>query len=85
MAQATQLTRIPHSRAGKITDQTLDHLVDVGKRAQQGETLTDAEAALILICIPQALTELRQRRAAMDLISDCTDLDNVKFFPAGHA
>jgi len=74
---------IPHTRAGKITDRILDQLIEIGSRAQQGVALTDSEAQMILLCLPQTMAELRHRRAAMDLISDCTDLDNVRFLHAG--
>lgn len=74
---------IPHSRAGRITDQVLDRIGEVADRAQKGITLQDCEASLILLTLPQICQELRQRRAAMDLISDCTDLENVHFLPCG--
>lgn len=76
------LPRIPHARAGRITDQVLDHIIAAARTAQTGQSLTEADAALILITLPQLAEELRQRRAAMDLISDVTNLDNVLFMPS---
>ncbi|MBW4972105.1 hypothetical protein KZZ08_00650 [Roseovarius mucosus] len=78
----TPIPYIPHARAGRITDQVLDHIIRAAQASQVGQTLTDADAALILVTLPQLAEELRQRRAAMDLISDVTDLDNVLFMPS---
>ncbi|MBQ0752199.1 MAG: hypothetical protein KBT70_18550 [Roseovarius sp.] len=78
----TPIPHIPHARAGRITDQVLDHIIAAAKTAQTAQTLTEADAALILVTLPQIAEELRQRRAAMDLISDVTDLDNVLFMPS---
>lgn len=81
MTSPQALTRIPHSRAGRITDQVLDQVARAARRAQEHQTLSDSDAALILLTLPQIADELRHRRAAMDLISDATDLDNVRFLP----
>lgn len=82
MQQAPTFPTIPHSRAGKITDRILDQIEDATRRIQLGETLSSGEASLILMCAPQICHELRQRRAAMELICDVTDLDNIRFMPA---
>lgn len=82
MPQANTLPKIHHARAGKITDQILDQITDVATRAQEGETLSDSDAALILLSAPQICAELRQRRACMDLINDVSNDDNhVLMFP----
>lgn len=73
---------IRHCRAGRVSDATLDSVIAAGRKAQEQLGITDAEAQLILLTVPQLCEELRQRRAAMDLISDVTDLDNVRFLPA---
>lgn len=84
MAQAdhqdtTTMTRVPFARAGRITDAVLDTVQSAAEAAQMGETLTDEQAKLLLLTAPQIIDELRQRRAAMDLIQDATDLHNVRF------
>ncbi|KRS15639.1 hypothetical protein [Roseovarius indicus] len=76
---------IPHTRAGKITDETLDQITAIAEKAQKGIELSHTEACLMLLTAPQVCFELRQRRAAMDLISDCTDLDNVSFIHCDRA
>lgn len=85
MSVQTATPHIPHARAGRITDQVLDHIVTAARLAQDNQSLSDADAALILMTLPQIAEELRQRRAAMDLISDVTDLDNVRFLHAPDA
>jgi len=78
MTPATQaITPIPHTHAGTITDDLLDRIGDVATKAQNGLTLTEAEAGLILISLPQICDELRQRRGVMDLINSVTDSDKV--------
>lgn len=77
--------QIPHARAGKITDEILDQITAIAEKAQKGIAMSDTEACLMLLTAPQVCFELRQRRAAMDLISDCTDLDNVSFIHCDRA
>lgn len=82
MPQAQIAPTIHHARAGRITDQTLDEVTQAATRAQDGITLTEAEAQLILLTAPQICEELRQRRARMDLISDVADDTNqLLMFP----
>ena len=87
MPCATQaITPIPHAHAGTITDDLLDRISDVASKAQDGLTLTEAEAGLILISLPQICDELRQRRGVMDLINSVTDSDKVTLlFPKAQA
>lgn len=84
MAQAntenpTTQTRVPFSRAGVITDLVLDQVTDACAAAQNGLGLTDDQAALILLTAPQICEELRQRRAAMDMIQTASDMGNVRY------
>lgn len=82
-AQTAQpaIPHIPHCRAGKITDQVLDHVTAALHDAQNGQVLTDADIALVMVTMPQICEELRQRRAAMDLIGDLAEADNVLMMP----
>lgn len=82
-AQTAQpaIPHIPHARAGRITDQVLDHIIRAATEAQSTQSLTDADAALILVTLPQLAEELRQRRAAMDLIGELSTADNVLMMP----
>ncbi|MBY5988188.1 hypothetical protein [Roseovarius atlanticus] len=81
MVQASpqEIPTIAHTRAGKVSDEILQSVQDIATQAQNGETLTTAEAHLILLTMPQLCEELLHRRAVMDLIGTAADIDNVFF------
>jgi|GEM_PF-1966386 hypothetical protein len=79
MAQAVPLPSIPLATGGPITDDILEKVERASRSAQQNECLTDADAALILLTIPQIAAELLHRRRAMGVIADMADLENVTF------
>ncbi|MFT6668616.1 MAG: hypothetical protein ACJAVZ_000062 [Afipia broomeae] len=82
MAQAATVLTIPLATGGPITDNVLERVCCAGMAAQHNDDLTDADAALILLVLPQLARELLHRRRAMGVIADMTDLDNVTFLDA---
>lgn len=72
---------IPLARGGPISDQTLEQIIAVGTDAQINDRLSADNAALIMLTLPQLASELLNRRRAMDVIQDMTDMDNVTFLP----
>ncbi|UWR31360.1 hypothetical protein K3758_07605 [Sulfitobacter sp. W002] len=79
MTQVANLPTVPNAMAGPITDKMLEQVICAGTTAQKHSELSDADAALLIITIPQIATELLHRRRAMGVIADMTQLDNVTF------
>lgn len=79
MTQVANLPTVPNAMAGPITDKMLEQVICAGTTAQKCTGLSDADAALIILTIPQIATELLHRRRAMGVIADMTELDNVTF------
>ena len=71
--------KVPRATAS-LSDATLDTYIAAASRAEEGHTLTDAEAATLITWSAAMARELRQRRAVMELIqSNCQNYDNVHF------
>lgn len=66
-----------------ITDQVLDAFAATAERAQNGHTLDDAGAALLLAAAGPIARELQQRRRAAELIHDLSGPATVLMFPGG--
>ena len=77
----TPTLSVPIARAGPITDFQLDRIIRAGAQLQNGHQPSESDLALILITTPQISAELLQRRRAMGVIADMTDMDNVTFLP----
>lgn len=79
MTQVAHLPTIPNAMAGPISDNVLEHIIRAGTAGQIETELSEANAALILLTVPQIARELLHRRRAMGVIADMTDLENVTF------
>lgn len=69
---------------GVLSDATLDHLITIFA-AITTRPLSDDEGRLILSATGPALTELRNTRRKLSVISDLSEPDNVVLFPGAAA
>ncbi len=81
MASTAPTQTVPIAHAGPITDFLLDRIIRAGAQLQANQQPSDSDLTLILLCASPLATELLQRRRAMGVIADMTDLDNVTFLP----
>ncbi|WP_422050164.1 hypothetical protein [Shimia sp.] len=78
--------QIPQATSGPISNDALQSMISTSKALQDNQTLSEAEAHMLMMSMPQLLKELLERRKRMDLIASAVDdTTNVTFLPTANA